>query len=102
MVVDLKANEMVKMAGDVQHLSENIEVKGKLILTNQRIYFQTSSADTADFNLEIIPRDIQELLYFKSGFFSSNGLTVRTKNGKELRFIVKKRDAWCKMINRMY
>ena len=38
MVVDLKANEMVKMAADVQHLSENDEVKGKLILTNQRLY----------------------------------------------------------------
>jgi len=102
MVVDLKANEMVKMAADVQHLSENDEVKGKLILTNQRIYFQTPSDDTSEYNLEIVPHEIQELMYFKSGFFSSNGLTVLTKDGKELRFVVKKRDTWCKMINQMY
>ena len=102
MVVDLKANEMVKMAGDVQHLADNNEVKGKLILTNQRIYFQTLSDDTKDFNIEIIPQQIQELMYFKTGLFSSNGLTVITKDGKEIKFVVKKRDAWTRMINQMY
>ena len=102
MVVDLKANEMVKMAGDVQHLSDNNEVKGKLILTNQRIYFQTLSDEKADFNMEIVPQQIRELIYFKTGLFSANGLTLITKEGKEIRFVVKKRDTWTKLINQMY
>jgi hypothetical protein len=102
MVVNLKANEMVRMAGDVQHLIENNEVKGKLILTNQRIYFQTLSDDTGDFNIEIVPQQIRELMYFKTGLFSSNGLTVITKDGKEIKFVVKKRDTWTRLINQMY
>ena len=101
MVVDLKANEVVRKAADVQHFSESGEIKGKLILTNQRIYFKTTKEQQADFNLEIMPTDIQELLYFKTGMFSQNGLTFLTKEGKELKFNVKKRDSWSQIINKM-
>ncbi len=101
MVVDLKANEVVRKAADVQHFSDDEVIKGKLILTNQRIYFKTEKDKEADFNLEIMPADIQELLYFKTGMFSQNGLTFLTKEGKELKFNVKKRDTWSLMINNM-
>ncbi|MFC2107177.1 hypothetical protein ACFLRY_02455 [Bacteroidota bacterium] len=101
MVVDLKANEVVRKAADVQHFSQDEIIKGKLILTNQRIYFKTLEDQEADFNLEIMPTDIQELLYFKTGLFSQNGLTFLTKEGVELKFNVKKRDSWSVMINGM-
>ncbi len=102
MVVDLKANEVVRKAADVQRFSNDGIIKGKLILTNQRIYFKTSEETKADFNLEIMPTDIKELLYFKTGMFSQNGLTFLTKEGKELKFNVKKRDSWSEVINKMY
>lgn len=100
MVVDLKANEVVTKAGDVQYYTSEDQVKGKLIITNQRIYFKTLQTDQKEFNLEIQPEDISELLYFKTKFFLQNGLTLVVKNGTELKFVVKDRDAWSCMINR--
>lgn len=100
MVVDLKANEVVTKAGDVQFYSDDDQVKGKLILTNQRIYFKTLQTNQKEFNLEIQPEDISELLYFKTKLFLQNGLTLVVKNGAELKFVVKNRDSWSSMINR--
>ena len=100
MVVDLKANEVVTKAGDVQYTTNTDQVKGKLILTNQRIYFKTIQTDQKEFNLEIQPEDISELLYFKTRVFLQNGLTLVVKNGTEIKFVVKNRDSWSTMINR--
>lgn len=101
MVVDLKANEVVRKAGDVQYYDTNKEIKGKLILTNQRIYFKTLEDKMKEYNLEIMPDDIDELLYFKTGLFSQNGLTFLTREGQELKFSVKKRNSWSEIINKM-
>ena len=102
MVVDLKANELVTKAGDVEFYAPESQVKGKLILTNQRIYFKTKDETHKDYNMEILPTDIRELLYFKTKMFFQNGLNLVTKNGLQLRFVVKNRDSWSQMINRMY
>ena len=102
MVVDLKANEVVTKAGDVQFYAPESPVKGKLILTNQRIYFQTKDETHKDYNMEILPKDIRELMYFKTKMFLQNGLNLVTKTGLQLRFVVKNRDSWSHMINRMY
>ena len=101
MVIDLKANEVVTKAGDVQFFTEINQVKGKLILTNQRIYFKTLEDEKKELNLEIQPEEIRELLYFKTKVLFPNGLNVVTKDGKEIKFIVKNRDSWSQMINRM-
>ena len=102
MVVDLKANEIVKKAGDVQHCCNGSDVKGKLIVTNQRIYFITLTEEHKEFNLEIMPDKIRELNYFKTNIIFPNGLSIIMKEGEELRFIVKKRDSWSTLINKMY
>ena len=102
MVIDLKANEIVKKAGNVQHVNGTGEIKGKLILTNQRLYFKTVEDNHQDSDMEIMPTEIQELLYFKTGIFFNNGLTVLTRQGEELKFVVKKRDSWSQLINKMY
>ncbi len=101
MVVDLKANEVVRKAGDVQYFGSDQEIKGKLILTNQRIYFKTLEDKMNEHNLEIMPDDIEELLYFKTGMFSQNGLTFLTREGQKLKFSVKKRNTWSEIINKM-
>jgi hypothetical protein len=101
MTIELYANEVVTKAGNAQYVNTEDQVKGKLILTNQRIYFKPSTVKKNGYNLEIEPKDIQELMYFKTRMFLQNGLNLVTKEGKELKFIVKNRDAWSQMINRM-
>ena len=104
MKVDLKPNEVITRAGDANHFINggNEKVKGKLILTNQRIYFKTLQADEEKFNKEIMPGDIEEVMFFNSMMIMPNGLSIITKEGHDLRFLVKKRDEWGKMINKIY
>ncbi len=101
MVVDLKANEVVTKAGDVKFFAPEAQVKGKLILTNQRLYFKTLEDTYMDYNMEILPTDIRELTFFKTKLIFQNGLSLVTRNGLHLKFLVKGRDAWSKMINKL-
>ncbi len=100
MKVDLKPNEVVVKAGDSQHINGKGNINGKLILTNQRVYFK--SPRDSDYNMEIMPGDIEEVIYFNTGMFASNGLSIVTKAGSQLKFKIKKRNAWGKAINQMY
>lgn len=101
MKIDLQPNEMVVKAGDSTFLNGQ-KVPGKLIITNQRIYFISIEMEHLAYNQKVEPSDIKEVLPFKTGFFSSNGLNIVTKGGKELMFSVKERPAWEQMINKMY
>jgi hypothetical protein len=101
MKIELKPNEQVVKAGDSQYMNGS-KVDGKLILTNQRIYFKSKNESHSKNNMEIIPVDIKEVIPFKTGFFSNNGMNIVKKDGKELNFKIKDRDAWCKLVNQMY
>ncbi len=104
MKVDFKANEVVTKAGDADHFvnGNNDKVKGKLILTNQRIYFVTREEPDNEFNKEIMPNDIKEIMYFNTKKLFPNGLNIITKEGREIRFVVKKRNSWCELLNKIY
>jgi hypothetical protein len=104
MKVNLQPNEVITKAGDVSHFINggNEKVKGKLILTNQRIYFKTSDLGYDEFNKEIIPLDIEEVMIFNTLKFIPNGLNIIKKDGKQLKFLVSKREQWCKQINKIY
>ena len=102
MVVSLKANEQVIKAGASTYYIDSNKVDGKLILTNQRIYFKAVNGHAETFNLEIIPADIKEVIFCKIGKLFSNGLNVVKKDGEEFLFKVKKRNEIGEMINRMY
>ncbi|MDZ7743299.1 MAG: GRAM domain-containing protein [Bacteroidota bacterium] len=104
MKVDLKPNEVVTKASDANHFINggNEKVKGKLILTNQRIYFKSSQLGSDDFNKEVNPEEIEEVMVFNTFKILPNGLNIITKEGNQLRFVVKKRDQWCRMINKIY
>ena len=54
MTVKLQPNEVVLKAGDTSQVVENSTIEGKLIVTNQRIYFKTIRDEAAKFNLEIL------------------------------------------------
>jgi hypothetical protein len=97
MKIDLKPNEMVVKASNSIFLNGH-KINGKLILTNQRIYFK---AEEENYNQEIVPGEIEEVIPFKTGFLSNKGLNIVKKDGKELNFKVKDRDTWCKLVNQM-
>jgi hypothetical protein len=103
MTVKLNPNEVVLKAGDTNQVVDNNKIEGKLIVTNQRIYFRTMNEETEKFNLEILFENIREVIYFSSGLlFGTKGLNVVTRDGKTLSFPLKKRDEIGQLINSMY
>jgi hypothetical protein len=102
MTVKLAANEVVLKAGDTNQVVENKTIEGKLIVTNQRIYFKPLSEEMEKFNLEILFGNILEVIFYGKGFFSAKGLNVLTRDGKSLMFPLKKRDEIGQLINKMY
>jgi hypothetical protein len=103
MTVKLNANEVVLKAGDTNQVIDNNIIEGKLIVTNQRIYFKTLDEKTEKFNLEILFDNIREVIYYSKGLlFGVKGLNVLTRDGKSLAFPLKKRDEIGQLINKMY
>lgn len=102
MTVKLNANEVVLQAGDTNQVVDNNTIEGKLIVTNQRIYFKTVNEETDRFNLEILFDNIREVIYYSKGLFSVKGLNVVTNDGKSHAFPLKKRDEIGQLINKMY
>ncbi len=102
MTVKLAANEVVLKAGDTNQVIENKTIEGKLIVTNQRIYFKPVSDELEKFNLEILFENILEVIFYSKGFFATKGLNVVTRDGRSLMFPLKKRDEFGQLINKMY
>jgi hypothetical protein len=99
MKIDLKANEMVVKATDSNLLLESAErIAGKLIITNQRVYFRGTNGNTGKHDIEIEPNTIKDVLYFNQGIFSRNGLNLVTNEGNELKFTLKQRSKFGEMI----
>lgn len=102
MTVKLNPNEVVIKAGDTNQVVGNDTIEGKLIVTNQRIYFKTLKEETERFNLEIMFENILEIIYFNRGLFSIKGLNVITRDGRCLSFPLRNRDEFGQLINKMY
>lgn len=101
MTVDLKSNEVVIKAGDTSKIVDNNKIIGKLIVTNQRVYFKVIDDLHNKHNLEILPDNIEEVIYY-GGMFSAKGLNLITLDGNTYSFPLKKRDAIGQLINSMY
>jgi hypothetical protein len=102
MTVKLYPNEVVLKAGDTNQIVEDRTVDGKLIVTNQRIYFKTIAEELDKFNLEILFDNILEVIFYSKGFFLAKGLNIVTRDGKNYVFPLKKRDEIGQLINKMY
>ena len=102
MVVPLKANEVVVKAGDSTYYADSEKIDGKLILTNQRIYFKASNGFAGKFDLEILPAEILEVIYFNTRKILPYGLNVVMKTGEEMKFSLRKRNEIGAIINKMY
>ena len=102
MTVKLYPNEVVLKAGDTHQVVNNHKVDGKLIVTNQRLYFKTLSEQLERFNFEIVFENILEVIFYNKNMFLVRGLNVVTRDGKSHLFPLKKRDEIGELINRMY
>jgi hypothetical protein len=102
MTVKLNANEVVLKAGDTNQLIDDNKVEGKLIVTNQRIYFKALKEEAEKFNLEILFDNILEVIFYSKGLFQVKGLNVVTRDGKSHSFPLKQRDEIGQLINKMY
>ena len=102
MTVKLYPNEVVLKAGDTNQVVDNNTVDGKLIVTNQRIYFRTITDESERFNLEIMFENILDVIFYRKGLFLAKGLNIVTRDGKNYVFPLKKRDEIGQLINKMY
>jgi len=98
----LKPNEMILMAGNSNLLQKDMNIQGKLIVTNQRIYFITLKDEYRYCDKEIIPEEISDLIYFKTHWLMSNGMKIVTKSGDEHPFVLKNRNEWSRLITKMF
>ena len=101
MKIEMNPNEMVIKAGDTNQVLNGISIKGKLILTTQRLYFKASENGQSYDDVEIWPQEIKEVMFFNNRLMFSNGLNVVTKNGDDNKFLIKNRNSWSEMIVRM-
>jgi hypothetical protein len=97
MTVKLNPNEILLKAGDTSHNA----TKGKLMVTNQRIYFKPLTDDN-NFTLEIIFDNILEVLFYSKGLFREKGLNINTRDNKSYTFPLKKHNEIGMLINKMY
>ena len=102
MTVKLYPNEIVLKAGDTNQVFDNQKVDGKLIVTNQRIYFKSLDEFKEKFNFEILFENILEVIFFNKNLSFVKGINVVTRDGKTHTFHLKKRDEIGQLINRMY
>ena len=102
MVLVLQPNEMILRAGNSQLCEDDRQVSGKLIVTNQRIYFKTLQEEHRKCDMEIIPQEIRDLIFFNTKWILPFGLSIITKSGIQHQFIVKNRNEWAKLITKMY
>jgi hypothetical protein len=102
MKVDLKANEVVLRATDSKFHYDHTTVDGKLILTNQRLYFKVFDELMKHLELEFLPQQILEVLPFSVNLFAPKGLNLVTKDGLQYKFTMKNRNEWGALINKMY
>ncbi|HPE55131.1 MAG TPA: GRAM domain-containing protein [Bacteroidales bacterium] len=101
MKITMNPNEQVVKAGESTLVSNGSPVKGKLILTTQRIYFKAEPNGSEHEDIEIYPRDIRDVVLFKDRVLFPQGLSIITNSDIENKFLIKKREVWSEMIARM-
>lgn len=101
MKITMNPNEQVVRAGDSTLIFNGDSVKGKLILTTQRIYFKAEPNGSEHEDVEIYPKDIRDVMLFKDRMFFPQGLSIVTNDNNENKFLISKREEWSRMIVRM-
>ena len=102
MHVDLQSNEVVSKAGTsfYEHLEGSIE--GKLIITNQRLYFKSVNPSQNTYNLEIQPSEIEDMRFLNFMKILPVGLCLVLNNGTRYPFKLRNRDEWARAIGKLW
>ena len=103
MKLDLNKNEVVVKASDSNYIKiDNNKVKGKLVITNQRVIFKSIGNGIAKPDFEILFDQIADVIFFNTKKIIPNGLHIVTKDKNTMRFTMKKRNAWVAQLHRMH
>ena len=102
MKIEMNPNEMVVKASDSSLMTNGNSIKGKLILTTQRIYFNPETNGNPGKHVEIYPGEIEDVMFFNEKLLFPSGLNIVTKGGNANKFLVKKRNTWSEMIVKMF
>jgi len=102
MKLTLQPNEMIIKAGNSSLRQHDQQVQGKLIVTNQRIYFRSLNNETSHCNRDIVAGEIRDLIFFNTLWLIPNGMNIVTRTGEEIHLTVKNRCDWAKLITKMY
>lgn len=102
MKLDLQANEIVTKVGNSIFHSTDGKINGKLIMTNQRVYFKPINNELVGPVVEIGHSEIFELYYFNFLYFFPEGIKLKCKDGQELKFSIKNRDSWANALNKVF
>ena len=103
MTLKLYPNEVVLKAGDTSQVLDGQRIDGRLIITNQRVYFRPLDSALDFSNLEIVFDNILEVIYYGRGLlFGVKGLNIVTRDGRSLSFPLAKRDEMGEVLNRLY
>ncbi len=102
MKVRLNPNEVVLKAGHTNQVIDKRLVEGKLLVTNQRIYFKTIAEEPDRYNIEILFGNIMDVIFYRKGLFLAKGLNIITRDGKNYVFPLRKRDEIGQLINKMH
>lgn len=98
MKMKFEANETVIKANNVEFMPSTGVFKGKLILTNQRLYFIRTADDSEKGRISILASDIIDVLPFKKSWFSKVLLGIQTRNEGFLKFKIKNANQWIESI----
>lgn len=101
MKIEMNPNEMVVKAADSSYMNNGNPVKGKLILTTQRLYFNPEINGNQSKHVEIYPNEIEDVMFFKNKMLFPNGLNIVTRDGNQNKFLIKKRAVWSELIVKM-
>jgi hypothetical protein len=90
--LELRAGEieLIKKAANLFRGRES--VGGKIIITNQRIYFKPHFFNVQKDYVEIPMEEIVEVQKRNTLGFVPNGMKVSTRNGEEYKFVVRDRE----------
>ena len=95
MKIQLRENEQVIKATDAKYFN-NETCDGKLILTNQGLYFNCGD-ETHDIDLPYPA--ILEAIPYKTKWYANDGLAIIKSSGKTYKFALKKRNNICTFLN---
>lgn len=102
MKLDLNQNEVVVKAQDSNYLeSDNQKVKGKLVITNQRVFFKSMENNITKPDFEILFDQIADVIFFNSMRIIPNGLRIVTNDDRDMKFSMKNRNAWVAQLHKM-